>query len=104
MYLTRFPDWKRVGRKLRDLIPSEDHGPSPEERRQQRLRDVLKGFAYFDNFEEVKAWSVADVDPLQQSNTPLLARSVANVHDQDGPKTSLLLCHDYSGLRFFTVR
>lgn len=60
---------------------------------------MLKGFAYFDDFEEVKAWSVADADPVQQSNIPLIVPSAAHVHDQEGPKTSLLLCHDYSGLR-----
>jgi len=66
------PNWRKIGRRvgrgLRDWIPSQDRDPSPRERRAQRLRDVFKGFAYFDNFEEVIAWSEADVDPFKYSS------------------------------------
>ena len=97
-----FPDWKKIGRRigkgLKDILnPPADTGPTKEERRAQRLRDVLKGFAYFDDFDELIAWHPRDVDPIQQSNTPLLERSATGVHDQSIPHSSLLLCHDYSG-------
>ncbi|KAI4096159.1 MAG: hypothetical protein LQ344_001222 [Seirophora lacunosa] len=71
-----------------------------EERRAQRLRDSAIGLVYFDTFEEVESWNVADLDPIQQANQPLLRRSAAevcNTPDNDCPKTKLLLCHDYKG-------
>ena len=97
-----FPDWKKIGwhlgKKLRDILdPPRDTGPSKEERRGQRLRDVMKGFAYFDNFDELIAWRPGDIDPVQQANTPLLERSATGVHDQSVLCTDVLLCHDYSG-------
>ena len=97
-----FPDWKkigwRVGKKLRDIInPPADTGPSPEERRAQRLRDGSRGLVYFDDFDELEAWSAEDVDPVQQANMPLLKRSASQTHDQVGRTTLVLLCHDYSG-------
>ncbi len=97
-----FPDWKkigwRVGKRLKDILnPPTDTGPSKEERRMQRLRDVLKGFAYFDNFDELTTWQPGDIDPIQQANTPLLERPAAGLHDQSMPCTQVLLCHDYSG-------
>lgn len=97
-----FPDWKkigwRVGKKLRDILnPPTDHGPSKEERRAQRLGDILKGFAYFDDFDELNAFTPGNVDPVQKANTPLLVRSEAGVHDGSFPNTRVLLCHDYHG-------
>ena len=97
-----FPDWKKigwhVGKRLKDILnPPTDTGPSREERRASRLRDVLKGFAYFDDFDGLMAWHPKDIDPVQQSNTPLLERSSARVHTQLLPYTEVLLCHDYSG-------
>ncbi|KAL9048562.1 MAG: hypothetical protein Q9206_005966 [Seirophora lacunosa] len=100
-----FPDWKRIGRRigkrLRDVLnPRPPAGPSMEERRAQRLRDSAIGLVYFDTFEEVESWNVADLDPIQQANQPLLRRSAAevcNTPDNDCPKTKLLLCHDYKG-------
>lgn len=101
MSLVAFPDWKKIGKKLRDILrPPVDAGPSREERRAQRLRDGLKGFVYLDDFDELEAWSPECVDNIQQANTPLLKRSGSIVHDQDGPTTSLLLCHDYSGVPY----
>ncbi len=102
MSFVGYPDWKKVGKKLRDILnPPVDTGPSREERRAQRLRDSLKGFVYFDDFDELEAWSTNEVDAIQQANTPLLKRSASAVHDQNGPTTSVLLCHDYSGLHSY---
>ena len=97
-----FPDWKKigwhVGKKLRDIVnPPTDKGPSREERQAQRLRDGLRGLVYFDDFDELEAWSAEDVDPVQQANMPLLKRSASQIHDHIGPTTMVLLCHDYSG-------
>ena len=97
-----FPDWNNIGRhigkKLRDVLnPPANTGPSRQERRAQRLRDALRGLVYFDDFDELKSWSVEDVDPVQRANTPLLKRSASRVHDHMGPTTTVLLCHDYSG-------
>lgn len=99
MFSVRFPDWKKVGKKLRDILnPPVDTGPSREERRARRLRDGLKGFVYLDDFDELKAWSQEDIDPIQRANTPLMKRSASAVHNHNCPTTSLLLCHDHSGL------
>ncbi|KAL8773903.1 MAG: hypothetical protein Q9209_001333 [Squamulea sp. 1 TL-2023] len=98
-----FPDWRRIGRrigkKLRDGLSPHPAapGPTPEERRAQRLRDGFRGFVYFNTFEEVEAWQSEDIDPIQQPNQPLLSRSSSSVHNKDGPKTKLILCHDYQG-------
>lgn len=102
MKSSTLPDWskigRRIGKRLRDiLLPPQDPGPTPEERNAQRLRDVHKGFAYFDTFEELFSWSPSDVDPVQQANTPLLPRYASSVHDCSKPSARLLLCHDYKG-------
>ena len=102
MDFTAFPDWskvgRRIGKKLRDILnPPVNHAPSKEESRAQRLRDARRGFAYFDSFDEVIQWSLKDVDPIQQANTPLLRRSTIAVHDQTSSSTRLMLCHDYKG-------
>lgn len=102
MFSVGFPDWKKigwhVGKRLRDIIkPPADTAPSREERRAQRLRDAPRGLVYFDDFDELEAWSAQDVDPVQQANMPLLKRSATRVHDSVGPTTLVLLCHDYSG-------
>lgn len=102
MYALQFPDWKkigrRVGKKLRDILDPPTHqGPSRDERRAQRLRDSLKGFVYLDDFDEVGAWSLDDVDSIQRANIPILERSASDVHDQNESTTSVMLCHDYNG-------
>ena len=102
MYAFELPDWKKigwhVGKRLKDILnPPKNTGPSKEERRAQRLHDALQGFVYFDDFDEVEAWTRHSVDPIQVSNTPLEKRSAPGVHDQKGPVTSVLICHDYSG-------
>lgn len=102
MFSATFPDWKRIGRRigkrLKDVLGPNPNDPSPsvEERRAQRLRDALVGLVYLDTFEELESWQPADVDPIQQANQPLLSRS-STVHNQNGPRTKLLLCHDYKG-------
>ncbi len=97
-----FPDWKRIGwhfgKKLRNIIGHPaDTGPSREERRTQRLRDGPRGLVYFDDFDELEAWSAVDVDPIQKANVPLLQRSASRIHDHVGPTSLVLLCHDYNG-------
>ncbi|KAL8819486.1 MAG: hypothetical protein Q9191_007727 [Dirinaria sp. TL-2023a] len=102
MELSSFPDWtkigRRIGKRLRDILdPPKNTGPSKEERREQRLRDVLKGFTYFDTFDEVFNWTRDDVHPVQPANTPLLKRSRTAGHTQAGRRAKLILCHDYHG-------
>ncbi|KAF9700889.1 hypothetical protein EKO04_000322 [Ascochyta lentis] len=91
--------WKDVLRPIRDgyrhLFPAPDTGPTPEERQRQRAVDQLKGFTYFDTFEQLQMWTEGESDPLQRSNTPLLVRSVSR---RDGlGKANILFCHDYAG-------
>lgn len=102
MTLWDFPDWKkiawRVGKSLKDILnpTPEDLGEGKEQREAQRLRDALKGFVYFNTFDDLILWSLQDVDPIQRANTPLLDRPAAGRnHPEEGVKT--LLCHDYSG-------
>ena len=98
--LSHFPDWesigRRIGKRLKDILrpPTEDHGPSREERQARRVRDAHRGFTYFDSVDEVEDWGVRDIDPVQQANTPLLKRPVL---EQSVHKSKLLLCHDYAG-------
>jgi endo-beta-N-acetylglucosaminidase D len=92
--------WKDILRPIRDgyrhLFPAPDTGPSPEERRKRREQDRLKGFTYFDTFEQLESWGVTQVDPLQRANTPMLARRIyAGI--KAVPKANVLLCHDYAG-------
>lgn len=103
MDAVEFPDWKKigwhVGKRLKDILnPPRDTGPSKQERQARRLQDGLQGFVYFDDFDEVEAWTEEIVDPIQVSNTPLEKRSAQRVHDQKWPVTSVLICHDYNGL------
>ncbi|PZD02357.1 glycosyl hydrolase family 85 protein [Pyrenophora tritici-repentis] len=92
--------WKDILRPIRDgyrhLFPTPDTGPTPEERRKQRELDRLKGFAYFDTFDQVENWTEADCDPLQRANTPLLQRKDRDPNYYVGTARTLLI-HDYSG-------
>lgn len=92
--------WKDILRPIRDgyrhLFPSPDTGPTPEEREKQRQLDELRGFTYFDTFDQLEAWTEADSCPIQRANTPLLARPPA-VGKGEAQKANLLVCHDYSG-------
>ena len=102
MNIVTLPDWEKIGRRigrgLRDVFnPPENSGPSAKERNAQRLRDVLKGFTYFDTFDELIDWAPDNLDPVQQSNTPLLERSADRVYHDIEASTKLILCHDYHG-------
>ncbi|KAF2711022.1 glycoside hydrolase family 85 protein [Pleomassaria siparia CBS 279.74] len=93
--------WKDILRPIRDgyrhIFPSPDTGPTPEERQRQRASDqLLKGFTYFDTFDQLYDWSPAEADAIQRSNTPLLIRS-RSAKIEEGQKANVLLCHDYSG-------
>lgn len=94
-----FLGWKDILRPIRDgyrhLFPTPDTGPTPEERSKRRQEDRLKGFTYFDTFEQLERWTVYDSDPLQRANTPLLRRCLDA--DEDIGKANVLLCHDYAG-------
>ncbi|KAF1917985.1 glycosyl hydrolase family 85-domain-containing protein [Ampelomyces quisqualis] len=92
--------WKDILRPIRDgyrhFFPAPDTGPSPEERRKRREQDQLKGFTYFDTFEQLESWDATKVDLLQRANTPLLPRP-AYAGVEALPKANVLLCHDYAG-------
>jgi hypothetical protein len=79
----------------RHLFPTPDTGPTPEQRERQRALDQLKGFAYFDTFDQLESWTSYDVYSTQRANTPLLKRPPI-VGEARG-KANVLLCHDYSG-------
>lgn len=91
--------WKDILRPIRDgyrhLFPTPDTGPSPEERARQRELDALKGFTYFDIFEQLENWTSQPWD-IGRANTPLLPRAQPASADADA-KASVLLCHDYAG-------
>jgi endo-beta-N-acetylglucosaminidase D len=92
--------WKDILRPIRDgyrhLFPTPDTGPTPEERRKRREQDRLKGFTYFDTFEQLEAWDTQESYPLQRANTPLLLRSTSSTGKEE-QRASVLLCHDYGG-------
>ncbi|MCJ1477299.1 hypothetical protein MMC13_005970 [Lambiella insularis] len=96
----QLPDWRDIGRgigkRLRDMLPPRDAGSSKEERLEQRMHDVLKGFAYFDTIDEALGWIAEDVDPIQKANTPILYRP-STEDERLGLKTKVMLCHDYKG-------
>lgn len=98
-----FPSgWKSILRPIRDgyrhLFPSPDTGPTPEERRKQRELDKLKGFTYFDTFDELYSWTKDDASPFQRANTPLLPRPPLTEYDVSEHTTApVLLVHDYAG-------
>ncbi|USP80563.1 glycoside hydrolase family 85 protein [Curvularia clavata] len=92
--------WKDILRPIRDgyrhLFPSPDTGPTPDERRKQRDLDRLKGFTYFDTFDQLESWNEDACDPLQKANTPCL-RAKNQGANNDSSKADVLLIHDYSG-------
>lgn len=92
--------WKDILRPIRDgyrhIFPAPDTGPSPEERRKTREKDRLKGFTYFDTFEQLITWDTNQSDPLQRANTPLLTRCIDGKTRSEN-KSKLLVCHDYAG-------
>ena len=81
---------------LRDNLPGPDHKkdrPS-DEHLKRHFEDTLRGFAYFESFEEIDQWREDAVDPLQRSNTPLLPRPRSDVGYEKAPITVI---HDQSG-------
>jgi endo-beta-N-acetylglucosaminidase D len=92
--------WKDILRPIRDgyrhYFPVPDSGPTPEERHKQRNLDQLKGFTYFDTFEQLDTWSEAESSPIQRANTPLLRRHLTDTEDHLD-KAAILLVHDYAG-------
>ncbi|KAI9697725.1 MAG: hypothetical protein M1820_007712 [Bogoriella megaspora] len=82
---------KPIRDRLDDLMPT----PTPDRREWQhrQQREALKGFAYFESFEELHAWSTEDVDPLQVSNTLLISRAPLSKYG----KATITLIHDYAG-------
>ncbi|EUC38448.1 glycoside hydrolase family 85 protein [Bipolaris zeicola 26-R-13] len=92
--------WKDILRPIRDgyrhLFPAPDTGPTPEERRKQRDLDRLKGFAYFDTFDQLEAWTEDNCDSFQRANTPRIRTEDRSTNKGLG-KADVLLIHDYSG-------
>lgn len=94
--------WKDILRPIRDGFrdnfpprsPKHDDG-EVEKRRQQREVDALRGFAYFDSFEDLEEWTSADAAPLQKSNTPRLPR--ASLETENRREARVVLIHDYAG-------
>jgi endo-beta-N-acetylglucosaminidase D len=93
--------WKDILRPIRDgyrhLFPSPDTGPTSEERHKKREEDRLKGFSYFDTFEQLEAWTEDGTDVLQRANTPLLPRCETAPSEKESKSAGVLLCHDYGG-------
>ena len=87
--------WKDILRpikdRLDDLLPPD--GLDSEKRRSRRRQDALRGFTYFESFDQLEAWSTDEVDALQVANIPLLAREPCN----DTGKAQVTLIHDYAG-------
>lgn len=86
--------WKDILKPIRDrlddLLPPDDVDPEKQRKRQQ---DALKGFTYFESFDELEAWSTKAVDPIQVSNTPILPREPRD----DPEKAQITLIHDHAG-------
>ncbi|KAK4999284.1 hypothetical protein LTR66_001648 [Elasticomyces elasticus] len=85
---------------IRDNLPilSRDADDEVEKRRRQRRIDGLKGFVYFDTFEELEQWVPDDVDPIGRANTPLTSRPT-DTPEADNSKhlANIMLIHDYAG-------
>lgn len=62
----------------------------------ERQLDSLKGFTYLESFNELRSWTVDDVDPLARSNTSILDRqTLPGTSHHEPPK--VMLIHDYKG-------
>jgi len=98
----RISGWKDVLRPirdgLRDRFPPSGPKEDLEERRKRQARDAARGFAYFEDFDQLLSWKPEDADPIQLANTPLLTRSTRPVaKGKSGPSSKLMLIHDYAG-------
>jgi hypothetical protein len=89
--------WKDILRPIRDgfrdNLPSKQphHNPEDENRRKE---DVLKGFTYFDSFQEIDDWRPEQAYSFQRANTPLLRRPASTATKG---RAKLTLIHDFSG-------
>ena len=95
--------WKDILRPirdgLRDQLPPRNSPEDPAEeqkRRRQRESDSLKGFAYFDSFEQVEDWRPDEVESWQRANAPLIRRPPF-LQGNDNDKARVILIHDYAG-------
>jgi len=94
--------WKDILRPIRDGLRDRFPRPKPdtdlEKRRRQQCADALRGFAYFEDFDQLLNWKAEDVDPIQRANTPLLPRVIRPLEGHGGkPSANALLCHDCHG-------
>ena len=56
----------------------------------------LRGFAYFDTFDDLEKWDKNAVDVLQKANTPLLKRA-SIVPSKEALKSNVLVMRDFRG-------
>jgi hypothetical protein len=89
--------WKDILRPirdgLRDNLPSKQPHHNPEDERRRR-EDVLKGFTYFDSFQEINDWRPEHAYSFQRANTPLLPKPISStIRGQ----ARITLIHDFSG-------
>ncbi|KAI5239892.1 hypothetical protein E4T42_08572 [Aureobasidium subglaciale] len=89
--------WKDILRPIRDGL--RDNLPSKPPRRDPEKdirceQDALKGFTYFDSFQDVDDWRPDQAYSFQRANTPLLLRSCPNTVDG---RARVTLIHDFSG-------
>ncbi|THY32756.1 hypothetical protein D6D01_02470 [Aureobasidium pullulans] len=89
--------WKDILRPirdgLRDNLPSKQPHDNPE-KNVRRQQDLLKGFTYFDSFQDLDDWHPDQAYSFQRANTPLLPRSGSTVVKG---KSNITLIHDFSG-------
>ena len=89
--------WKDILRPirdgLRDNLPSKQPHRNPHDDN-RREEDVLKGFTYFDSFQDIDYWRPKQAYSFQRADTPLLPRPVSNAAKG---RSRLTLIHDYSG-------
>ena len=88
--------WKDILKPIRDrfddLLPPSNADEA--ERLKRRQQDALKGFAYFESFDDLEAWKPEDVDATQVSNTPILQRESPHSWYR---RAKITLIHDYAG-------
>ena len=89
--------WKDILRPirdgLRDNLPSKQPHDNPE-KNVRCQQDLLKGFTYFDSFQDIDNWHPNQSYSFQRANTPLLPRSGSTVVKG---KSNITLIHDFSG-------
>ncbi|PNS14612.1 hypothetical protein CAC42_1634 [Sphaceloma murrayae] len=95
--------WKDFLRPIRDRL--RDNLPHPEQdesdddkrkRREKRAQDAIKGFVYFDTFDDLESWYVTDAQLHQKAIVPLLRRT-ASPAPAGKQVSNVTLVHDYGG-------